>query len=129
MLAFYTKSKLIHTKGSTILQLLDRCYLSSQQLPQNNAEAKYISLGVIWFVLYNLCNKMQFRLKKSNDLDRSFIMLEKRNLLAFLCKQIQFWLTKKITSGAIHRYVPVSAVITPDSDLTRATPKSATLIS
>lgn len=32
-----------------------------------------------------------------------------------------------ITSGAIQRYVPVSAVITPDWTFTRATPKSATL--
>lgn len=30
------------------------------------------------------------------------------------------------TSGAIHRYVPVSAVITPDWAFTLATPKSAT---
>lgn len=30
------------------------------------------------------------------------------------------------TSGAIHRYVPVSAVMTPDWALTLATPKSAT---
>lgn len=31
------------------------------------------------------------------------------------------------TSGAIHLYVPVSAVMTPVSDTTLATPKSATL--
>lgn len=34
---------------------------------------------------------------------------------------------QRLTSGAIHRYVPVSAVITPDWAFTLATPKSATL--
>lgn len=45
----------------------------------------------------------------------------------FMEQFITAFQSRELTSGAIHLYVPVSAVITPDWAFTLATPKSATL--